>query len=136
MVNTIMDDVIGRFYIQKYFSPEKKEYAEKLIEYIKQSMINRIPEMEWLDDDTIDYALKKVASMNETVGYQDYLLNVQTVYDKYEEMEISENNTLKNIINYYKYTNKENLKNIIPDYLNINAIEYSPQVNLFFFYLI
>ncbi|OUM65176.1 hypothetical protein PIROE2DRAFT_23940, partial [Piromyces sp. E2] len=100
----------------------------KLIEYIKQSMMNRIPEMEWLDDETIEYAFKKIASMNETVAYQDDIMNVEILYNKYKEMGINEDDFLNNIINYYKYKNKENLKNIIPGYINPLDIGFSPQV--------
>jgi len=137
LVNTVMDEAIGRYYVEKYYSPTKKQYAEKVVEYIKQSMINRIPEVDWLDDDTIEYAYKKVAKMTEIIGYQDYIMNPEKLYEKYEKIGINENDFFNNMINYYSYINGENLK-----YINFTINELNtdipPQVNniYMFFYII
>jgi len=75
----IMNTALLRYYVISNFSQDKKQYAEKIIEYIKQSMINRIQKMEWLDDETIEYAYKKVAAMTEIVGYQDSFLDPEYI---------------------------------------------------------
>jgi len=127
-INNIMDSIIARFYILNHFSPDKKQYAEKVIEYIKQSMINRIPEMEWLDDETIEYAYKKVAAMTEMVGYQDYLMDPKYLYEKYEKMEIG-NDYFNNIVSYILYKNNEDMKNFNSTINEIILPDITPYVN-------
>jgi len=103
-----MDIAMARYYVEKYFSPGKKEYAEKMIEYIKQSMMNRIPKMEWLDEETKAYAYKKVAAMTNIVGYQDFLLDTKAIYELYQEVEIKEDDFFANMVSITK--NSKNLK--------------------------
>ncbi|OUM59233.1 hypothetical protein PIROE2DRAFT_15300, partial [Piromyces sp. E2] len=50
-------------------------------EYIKQSMINRIPKLEWLDDKTIEYAIKKVEVMTGVIGYSETSINLDSLYE-------------------------------------------------------
>jgi len=131
-----MELAIARYYVEDNFSLYKKQYAEKVIEYIKQSMINRIPEMEWLDDETIEYAYKKVAAMKEMIGYQDYIMDPKYIYEKYEKMEFSHDDYLNNIVNFIAFKNAEEIK-----YLNysINEIpqpDMTPHVNRLKFLLI
>jgi len=106
----MMDLAVARYYVENYFSPTKKQYAEKVIEYIKQSMTNRIPEMEWLDDETIEYAYKKVAAMTEMAGYKDADVNPETIYKKYEKMEFSDDDYFNNIVSHYLYKDIEFMK--------------------------
>jgi len=114
ITKSVMKTALSRYYvINNNFSQDKKQYAEKIIEYIKQSMINRIQTMEWLDDETIEYAYKKVTAMTEIVGYQDSLLDIEQVYEEYKSMEIDENDYFTNMVNYFKYLNGKKLKIVV-----------------------
>jgi len=130
-----MDMAVGEYFVEDHFSLDKKYYAEKVIEYIKQSMINRIPEMEWLDDETIEYAYKKVAAMTETIGYQDYIMNPEKLYKRYESIEISDDEFFKNIVNHSVYKNGNYLKSA-DSISDLSLTDIAPQVNkyLSFFY--
>ncbi|OUM66188.1 hypothetical protein PIROE2DRAFT_6618 [Piromyces sp. E2] len=128
LVNDAMDMAAGKYFVERNFTPAKKYYAEKVIEYIKQSMINRIPEMEWLDDETIEYAYKKVASMTEMIGYEDYILDPKYIYEKYKTIEIKRDDFFSNALSHSIYKNR----NYITGADNLSELidsEIAPQVN-------
>jgi len=110
LVNDFMDVAIAKYFVENNFSPYKKQYAEKVVEYIKQSMMNRIPEMEWLDDKTIEYAYKKIAAMTEIIGYQDSILDTEKLYEKYKDFEVTDDDFFTNYVNYNRYKNREQLR--------------------------
>jgi len=121
-----MSDVIGKYFVERYFSESKKQYAEKVIEYITQSMINRIPNVEWLDDETIEYAYKKIAAMKTIVGYQDSMIKPEILFEKYNQIEINEDDFFNNIVNIYYNKNKRDLKYIKASKDEIN-VDLPPQ---------
>ncbi|ORX79228.1 zincin, partial [Anaeromyces robustus] len=125
--NNVMAEAVGKLYVDKYFTPDKKQYSEKVIEYIKQSMINRIPQVEWLDDETIEYAYKKVSAMTETIGYNEKIMNPEYLYEKYEKQGVDENDYITTIINYYKYSNKKTLKYAVSNLSEID-MDIPPQI--------
>jgi len=114
-VENLMDYALAKFFYENNFPSNKREYAEKVIEYIKQSMMNRIPKMEWLDDETIEYAYKKVAAMTEVIGSDDYYLNSEFLFEQYKSLEFDENDFFTNMIKYFGYANN----NILDLYVNI-----------------
>jgi len=126
--NDIMDIALARYYIEKNFSPNKKEFSEKVIEYIKQSMMNRIPKMEWLDEETIEYAYKKVAAMTDIIGYQDFVLDTKAVYEMYKELEIKDNDFLSNMISVNK-NEQIYMKRLLVDLSN-NESESDRQISI------
>jgi len=118
---------MGKYYVEKYFTQNKKEYAEKLIEYIKTSMVNRIQQMEWLDQPTIEYAYKKVANMTEIIGYPEIIFNPKFIYELYEDIKITDNNYFNNIVSFSIYANNFLLKAAVLSKEDIQVLASAPQ---------
>ena len=51
----------GRFFVQKAFAGRSKEYAEEIIETTIQAFRNRLPQLDWLDEQTRTVADEKVS---------------------------------------------------------------------------
>jgi len=112
-VNNIMDLFEAKYYIENEFSPSIKVNTEIMLEYIKQSMLNRIAKMEWLDEETKENAIKKVDGIKETIGYKDYIMDSKFIYQEYEPLEISEDDFFNNLISSFSYKKKASLRDII-----------------------
>lgn len=52
--------LVGRYYVQKAFKGESKEFAEEIIEAVVGAFKARLPELEWLDPETRRLAEEKV----------------------------------------------------------------------------
>ncbi|KAK4700963.1 hypothetical protein P7C70_g5275, partial [Phenoliferia sp. Uapishka_3] len=61
--------LIGRYYVQKAFAGDSKDIAEGIIVATIQAFRDRLPELEWLDDKTRDYADEKAAAIEHKIGY-------------------------------------------------------------------
>ncbi|OUM56742.1 hypothetical protein PIROE2DRAFT_18518 [Piromyces sp. E2] len=124
---------IGRFFVQKTYNSQKKEYAEKTLEYVRQAMINRIPKMEWLEKETIEYALKKVSAITEEVGGPDYIFSSEKISSKYDKLDFVYDNYFDNILIYNQYKVRTNLKNLGKEVDVAEILETSPQtINAFY----
>jgi len=88
-VSSIMSMAISKFFVEKNFSKDEKEEAKEMIENIKEMMIERIPKMEWLDDETRPHAIEKVLKMKDRIGYPDEAMDSKKIYQRYENIEIN-----------------------------------------------
>lgn len=129
-IDDYMDDELGRLYMNKYFSVQKKKYVEKMIELIKISSKNIIKKS-WMIDETKEKAIRKINKMIIKVGGPSEIRD-------YSEFESKLNLSLVEItILFNIYYSKENIMKInSPVKYNIwhmaaysvNAY-YSPQNN-------
>jgi len=103
-INDMMGYAVGRYFVLNNFKKEKKEYAEKVLEYIKQSMFNRIPQVEWLDNETIEYSYKKLDAMSTIIGYSETFMDPEYLAkNEYNGIDISSDDYFTNEINYKKF---------------------------------
>jgi len=87
-VASIMNMAISKFFIDMNFSKNTREEAKEMVENIKEMMMDRIPKMEWLDDDTSPHAIEKVVKMKDRIGYPDEAMNSKKIYQRYQDIEI------------------------------------------------
>ncbi len=66
---TSMGEAIGREYVAKFFSPDAKAKAEKLVDNIHAAMRNRIDHVEWMSPQTKAKALAKIDKFHVKIGY-------------------------------------------------------------------
>ncbi|OUM59231.1 hypothetical protein PIROE2DRAFT_15296 [Piromyces sp. E2] len=123
-----MGDLLGKYFVEQSLPPSKKQYIEKILEYIKQTMINRIPKVEWLDDETIEYAIKKVEAMDSYVGYTESSINLDTFMKNYGNLTLSDNDYFNNVINIFENNNNNDLKYITSTKEDLEETQLPPQM--------
>ena len=64
-------EALGQAYVDRTFPPAAKAAAKQLIDDIRASFHNRLLALTWMSDSTRKYALSKLASMHEKIGYPD-----------------------------------------------------------------
>ncbi|OUM56355.1 hypothetical protein PIROE2DRAFT_19063, partial [Piromyces sp. E2] len=74
-IEKLMPNSISKYFIQNAFSDTIKLEAGQMIGYIKKAMLERIPKMEWLDEETKQYAMMKVEKMKSRIGYSDDIMD-------------------------------------------------------------
>ena len=134
----MMEMAVGKYYIEASFDYDVKPPVEEVFKNIKQSMIERIPQMEWLDQETGDYAIEKVKMVKENIAYPDYLFDLEKMTKKYELLDIDPDDYFNNIISYINMYQRNDLNRVVEPSTDWR---YSPQVNIyiikyFFFFII
>jgi len=80
-----MDNTVGflagAFYVRKTFGADAKARGRLMIEQIKDAFIERFDDLEWVDDDTREVAVRKVKNLRVKVGYNDASPNISDPLD-------------------------------------------------------
>ena len=70
-VDGVFGDMIGKVYVEKYFSEESKQNAIEMVDYIKKAFKNRIENLDWMSQETKNKALEKLSKFTVKIGYPD-----------------------------------------------------------------
>jgi putative endopeptidase len=69
MVNNLLGDAVGKLYAQRYFPPESKARAQKMVTNIIAAFNTRIDALTWMDPSTEAEAHKKLNALYVGIGY-------------------------------------------------------------------
>ncbi|XP_071635774.1 neprilysin-1 isoform X7 [Temnothorax longispinosus] len=103
---------VGALFISENFNHESKETALKMIRTIREAFNELLVENHWMDDETRAVAKKKADSMNERIGYPEFLKNPHELSEEYKMLNITENCFLDNIFAVLKYDAYYNLQKL------------------------
>jgi putative endopeptidase len=102
----IIGELVGKYYVQKYFAGESKSKIVGLVSNLLESMKERIKSLDWMSETTKEKALNKLKHFNVKVGYPD-------VWEDYSSLKFSESDSYFDIINkcvsHIRYLSFENL---------------------------
>lgn len=71
IVNSMMGEPLGELYVAKHFPPAAKEKMLDLVEHLKVSLGERIKQLAWMQQETKEKALDKLAAFRVKIGYPD-----------------------------------------------------------------
>jgi len=100
-----LGEAIGQLYVAKYFPPEAKAKAKKIVEALKVSLAERINQLEWMSNETKKEALKKLKSFGVKIGYPDK-------WKDYSDLKVSATSYVENIMASNYFDHKETLAKI------------------------
>ncbi|CAO3591515.1 unnamed protein product [Absidia cylindrospora] len=77
-VDNSLGFMAGRLFVQQKFGGNAKERADDFINSIKQVFVDRLPDLEWLDDATRAKAVQKVDKLISKIGYPTKTPNIKS----------------------------------------------------------
>jgi predicted metalloendopeptidase len=72
---TLFHAPVSRLFVDKYFSDEAMDGADKIVRDLKQTFAEQLQHHEWLDDETKKFAIDKASKMKINTGYPKWLKN-------------------------------------------------------------
>jgi putative endopeptidase len=96
---------VGKIYVKKYFPPEAKARAKKLVENLIDVLGKRIKNLEWMSDSTKEKALVKLEAITVKIGYPDK-------WKDYTGLKIERDSYFKNVVECSIFNTKKNLGKI------------------------
>lgn len=69
--NLALGEAVGQLYVEKYFPPQAKERAKKIVDNLLVSMGERIDAVDWMSDVTKIKAREKLSTFTVKIGYPD-----------------------------------------------------------------
>lgn len=70
--NGALGEAVGRLYVERFFPPESKAAAVKLVENLRSAYADRIRAAQWMSADTRTAALRKLKTFRPKIGYPDH----------------------------------------------------------------
>ena len=97
-VNGALGEAVGQLYVERYFPAEAKERMLNLVENVKESLGERISNLEWMGDETKKKAHEKLNTFIVKIGYPDK-------WKDYSSLEIKDDSYWANMkrASEYKY---------------------------------
>ena len=89
-VDDYLGEALGQAYVEKYFSPEAKQQALKMVKEIQAAMEQDINNLPWMSAATKQQALEKLHGMANKIGYPDK-------WRDYSKLEIVRGDELGNV---------------------------------------
>lgn len=101
-VNGSLGFLAGRYYVIEKFGGDAKKRADEFVNSIKRVFLDRLPDLEWLDEVTREKAVKKVDELIRKVGYPDTTPNLMSPVSLsayYGELNMSPDDYFENYAN-------------------------------------
>ncbi len=105
LTSGVMGEAIGQVYVAKYFPPEAKERMVKLVSNLKESLGNRIDNLEWMSGETKQKAHEKLATIKLKIGYPDK-------WRSYDDLEVKSDAYILNLMRAAKFGREYNLSKL------------------------
>ncbi len=107
VVESLLGEIVGKMYSDKYFSLESKNHAHQIFEYIKNELELCLLTNNWMECQTKITALEKLKKMKIKIGYPEkYIKN-------YQDLQISLSFSLiKNILTINKFNMSHYMKTL------------------------
>ncbi|XP_047352829.1 neprilysin-1-like isoform X1 [Vespa velutina] len=103
---------VGALFIRDNFNHESKETALEMIRTIREAFNELLAENQWMDDETRTVAKGKADSMNERIGYPEFLKDPVKLSFEYVTLNITEDHFLENVLAVHKYDAYHNLQEL------------------------
>ncbi|XP_003491860.1 neprilysin-1 [Bombus impatiens] len=103
---------VGALFIRDNFNHESKETALEMIRTIREAFNELLAENHWMDNETRAVAKSKADSMNERIGYPEFLKDPVELSKEYVMLNITENHFLENVLAVLKYDAYHNLEKL------------------------
>ncbi|XP_072385133.1 neprilysin-1-like [Diabrotica undecimpunctata] len=110
--NKKMGMAVGALYIRENFDHLSKETALEMIHTIREAFNELLAENHWMDDETRTVAKEKADAINERIGYPKLITNKETLCKEYDQLNITKNEFMLNVLNILKFEAKQNLEKL------------------------
>ncbi|CAD6235836.1 GSCOCG00008006001-RA-CDS [Cotesia congregata] len=103
---------VGALFIRDNFNHESKETALEMIRTIREAFNELLNENHWMNEETRAVAKSKADSMNERIGYPEFLKDPVELSKEYISLNITEDRFLENVLAVLKHDARHNLEQL------------------------
>ncbi|KYQ85392.1 peptidase M13 [Acinetobacter sp. NRRL B-65365] len=101
-VNGVLGDGLGKIYVEKHFSADKKQRMDTLVQNLIQAYDQSISQLDWMSPETKVQAKKKLSSLSIKVGYP-------KKWRDYSALDIKEGDLIGNVIRASEFEHQDDL---------------------------
>ncbi|XP_074654372.1 endothelin-converting enzyme homolog isoform X2 [Tubulanus polymorphus] len=103
---------LGAMFVRNSFHGDSKNTAESMVDQIKHTFKRGLPDIPWMDAQTVNAAREKVDSVIDMIGFPQYILNKTALDEEYKGLKIDPNTYFDNNIRTLRFSLKKELKRL------------------------
>lgn len=84
VLSNVVPQVVGRAYVDTYFSEESKRAAEEIIQQVLDNYVIEINKKDWMDSETKNRSLEKTSKLKINTGYPDWIKRDEELSQMYK----------------------------------------------------
>lgn len=84
-VNNRVGQLVGKLYVERYFSAEYKKRAQEMVGYVCKAFESRLQTLDWLDESSRSEAIAKLKAVTVRIGYPDHWRDYSNIHFKKED---------------------------------------------------
>jgi len=101
-VNGVLGDGLGKIYVEKHFSADKKQRMDALVHNLIQAYDQSISQLDWMSPETKVQAKKKLSSLSIKVGYP-------KKWRDYSALDIKDGDLIGNVIRASEFEHQDDV---------------------------
>lgn len=125
VVNGQVGELLGRIYVQKYFTKEAKKKMNELVDDLFTAYEARLKSLTWMSEPTKKKALQKLRALNRKIGYPDK-------WKSYRGLQIDAKDYVGNIMRANEFEHKRTMKKLRGPVDRDEWFMYPQTVNAYF----
>ena len=93
--------ILSRFFVEKAFSAEAKQFGDTIITDIKTEFAKKLNAADWMDDKTTEKAVEKVHNIGQKIGYPTNspdIMDPSVLSDYYKSANVSSDTFFRNAL--------------------------------------
>ncbi|KAM9318246.1 neprilysin-like isoform 2-T2 [Pholidichthys leucotaenia] len=111
-VNGILENAVGRLYVEDAFSEKSKEQMDEMIKHIREVFISNLDDLTWMDAETKKAAEEKARAIRERIGYSGDILDDKYLDDEYKDLSYSAEKYFESILQNQEFVQKRRLRKL------------------------
>lgn len=130
--NSVLGFALGAMYVREVFNGNSKPMAEDMINNIRQAFKKNLLSLKWMDTETFKLAENKADAITDMIGFPNYIMDTDKLDEKYQELDVRENEYFQNNIRASMHSLKVLLKKLDQP---VNKTKWSmtpPTVNAYY----
>ncbi|XP_014677422.1 PREDICTED: endothelin-converting enzyme 1-like [Priapulus caudatus] len=95
--------VASALYVDAYMTEKTHTEISELMDHIKKAFVIGLPQLGWMEDQTMRLALSKAANMYSQIAYPDWILKPAMLDDHYEKVNATKDEPLHNALSVMRF---------------------------------
>ncbi|KAI9648724.1 hypothetical protein NHQ30_003364 [Ciborinia camelliae] len=98
--------ILSRFFVEKAFSAEAKDFGNQIVSDIKDMFIEKLKATTWMDSSVIDLGIEKVHKIVQKIGYPTKspdIMDPPSLHSYYQSVKVSESTYFNNSLNMRRF---------------------------------
>lgn len=108
------DDVFGfatgALFVSKKFNKKDRETVISILAGLRESFINNLPSVSWMDEVTKNRAEDKAKAVAQQIGYPDWVVDQKKLDEHYKLLDVTSGEMFQNVLNAKIFFKQKNLR--------------------------